>query len=364
MKKKVLFVGSFQSQSKSGGVGGQMFACMSLINSKLSNNVDWLLVDTTAESNLIIPIRKRIFNALLRQLKFVYLLVTNKVELVIVFSSNGLSFLEKGMMILLAKFLKPRIKTIFAPRSGRILNEVNSGKKQKFAQRVFRKSDIVICQGQSWKEFFQMNVIDTSNKYLVIKNWINIDNYSFQVSKSLKVEMLFLAWLEKDKGLFDLIQAVFEVVKQGHQNFILRIAGKGKHEEQAKDLVDELGLSNYVNFEGWVIGEAKIQLLELSHIFILPSYFEGSPNALIEAMASGNACISTTVGAIPDIVENYKNGLLIDPGDISSLTSAIIKLLSSEEERLDYATAARKTVLKEHSISNSISEFERIILAK
>ncbi|NVK04805.1 MAG: glycosyltransferase family 4 protein [Flavobacteriia bacterium] len=357
--KKVIFVGSFLDKSKTGGVGGQMFACKSLVESDISNEVEWLKIDSTAESNLKIPLRKRVLRALSRIFKLLKLLLFNSPSTAILFSSNGFSFLEKGTMVLIIKFLRPKVKVILAPRSGRIKAELK-GKRLKFAQKVFNKSDIIICQGDSWKQFFTAEVCPDPKKYVTIKNWINTELYGGEKEANNLIEILFLAWLEIDKGLLDLIHSVDQLIQEGH-SFKLRIAGKGKHEEEARALVAELNLESTVIFEGWVLGEMKHNLLNNSDIFVLPSYFEGSPNALLEAMASSCACVSTTVGAIPDIIENGKNGFIGEAGDVESLIKHLRMLLLDDELRTRIASQAMLDVQRNHSIESATTKFKEII---
>lgn len=357
--KKVIFVGSFQDKSKTGGVGGQMFACKSLIESEISNEVEWLQIDSTAESNLKIPVRKRAARALSRVFKLLRLLLFKTPSTAILFTSNGLSFLEKGTMVLIIKLFRPRMKVILAPRSGRIKTEL-TGMRLKFAQRVFNKSDIIICQGDSWKQFFKSVVNPASEKYVTIMNWINTDAYGGKKEITDRVEILFLAWLEIDKGLLDLIQAVDYLVKEGH-SFRLRIAGRGKHEDKARALVAKLNLEDIVSFEGWALGNTKHYLLNNSDIFVLPSYFEGSPNALLEAMASNTACVSTSVGAIPDIIVNGKNGFIGEPGDINALAKHVRTLILDSNLRIEIANQALKDVQKHHSIESAVEKFKEIL---
>ena len=83
-KKRVLFVGSFKVNAKDGSVGGQMYACRSLIDSELSNFVDWILLDSTADSNLEESFIKRTYKACKRLLKFIYYLITSNIDFVII----------------------------------------------------------------------------------------------------------------------------------------------------------------------------------------------------------------------------------------------------------------------------------------
>lgn len=359
-KKNVLFVGSFIEKSKTGGVGGQMYACTSLINSDLSNKFNWIKIDSTAESNLHISIIQRSVNASIRILKLIFYLLFRKIDSVLIFSSNGFSFIEKGLMGIIASYFSNK-KVIFAPRSGRLLDELK-GKRLRFAQILFKRSDHIICQGDSWKDYFNNNVlVDNGFKYVVVKNWLNTELYHKSDRNKEEINLLFLAWIEKDKGIFDLIQALNNVVNSGIKNFRLNIAGKGKDEIEAKNIVNKLGLDNYIKFCGWVLGKDKIELLSNSDIFILPSYFEGSPNALLEAMASGNACIASNVGAIPDIIESGENGIISMKSDIFELSKNISFLINSKENRTQLSINALSYIRKDHDIKVAVKQFESIL---
>jgi len=152
-KPNVLFVGSFARCSKSGHVGGQMFACDLLINSSLKDQVNWILVDSTATTNKVRSISERVGGAMQRSSSFFYSLVFNKVDIVLLFSSSGYSFLEKGVMALVALFLRKSV--VFAPRSGHIITDVENSKFMRFfIKTILRKVDRVICQSEYWQSYF------------------------------------------------------------------------------------------------------------------------------------------------------------------------------------------------------------------
>lgn len=359
-KKKVLFIGSFKTKSESGGVGGQMYACNSLINSSVKDSFEWLLIDTTAESNLIIPMRKKLPRVVIRFVKFFYFLTFNRIDFVILFSSNGMSFMEKGTMAILANKLS-KANVIFAPRSGRLQNEL-IGKKSKFGKKVFKNCHKVICQSSSWKNFFMKNIENNDLKYVVQKNWLDITNYSIEKSQSNICRILFMAWIERDKGIFDLIDAIEEMVSSGCSNVKLSIAGKGKDEEEVKKYVIEKNLTDYIEFKGWVLGNEKTELLRDNDIFVLPSYFEGLPNALLESMASGLACISSNVGAVPDVITDSFNGLLIEKGNVPQLIDALSRLLKDKKLRSELQFNARIYVEEQHGLDKAVNNFCENIL--
>lgn len=360
MKKKVLFVGSFLNKSKDGGVGGQMFACTSLVNSELNSEFSWILIDSTADSNMNVSLLRRLFKAMKRLLKFIKSIVFSKIDVVIIFTADGLSFLEKGLMVKFVSILSASTNVILAPRSGYLINQIQQH-GSGFARFVFRSSDYVLCQGNSWKEFFKESVGEAITNYIVIKNWIDISSYNYTIPKNEKINILFLGWIVKEKGVYDLLNAVNMLVESGITSFVLKLAGKGEDEESARSFVKEKGLEPFVSFEGWVLGESKYVLLENSDVFILPSYFEGSPNALIEAMATGNACISTNVGAVPDIIQDGVNGFIVDSGNIDRLALRIENLIEDEQLRLSMAESARESIIENHSIKVAVEQFQDLM---
>lgn len=101
------------------------------------------------------------------------------------------------------------------------------------------------------------------------------------------------------------------------------MAGDGEV-EQVRARVAERGLEDRVAVLGWVDGEKKLELLRNAAAVVLPSYHEGLPMAILEGMAAGKAIISTTVGAIPEVVTGG-NGTLVEPGDVIALAQALLQ---------------------------------------
>ena len=153
--------------------------------------------------------------------------------------------------------------------------------------------------------------------------------------------ILFLGVLIRRKGAEDLLRA-FAMAKPAKWRLVL--AGSGPEEENLKRLAGELGISDQTDFAGWVDGQRKKELLESSHILALPSYNEGLPVAILEAMSFGLPVISTTVGDIPSCVRNGENGILVEPGDIAALAEAISDLTGHEKIWRHYSRNARNTI--------------------
>ncbi|HRB72286.1 MAG TPA: glycosyltransferase family 4 protein [Flavobacterium sp.] len=363
-KKRILFVGSFKKTSKDGGVGGQMFACKTIVNSELSNFVDWNLIDTTADSNILASNYKRIKKAVLRLIQFTYNLIFYKHDYVLIFVADGWSFWEKGLMSVMAKWLT-NSKVVLAPRSGFIINDLQKENRLSgFIRYVFNKVDMVICQSESWKDLFEKTIARKDDaKFIIIENIIDFDNYKdVEINKRGDEEtviVLFMAWVSKEKGIYELLAAA-KKLKEENTKFKLLIGGLGKDYEKAVAIVEDSGLSDCVEFKGWVLGEHKIEILNQSDIFVLPTYFDGYPNSLMEAMASGKACVATKVGSIPDMINNYKTGILIDKQNEQQLYESIKVLVEDQKLRLELGANARTKTEAINSIPAGISKYKKI----
>jgi len=362
-KKKVLFVGSFLETSKDGGVGGQMFACKTIINSKLSNSIDWTLIDTTADSNILTSKINRLKKAVFRLINFISKLIFFKHDYILIFVADGLSFWEKGLMGLMGKFLT-KSKVIIAPRSGFIINDINNNRNLRaFIKLVFKKVDIVICQSKTWQVLFEGLIGEKKSKFIIIENLIDFDKYKSlpvrNLKKNEKVNILFMAWVTRNKGIFELLESV-KNLKTENFNFKLIIAGLGQDYEVIVSEVHREGLTDYVDFQGWVLGDKKTEILNKTDIFVLPTYFDGYPNSLMEAMACGKACIATKVGSIPDIINDYENGILIDKQNIKQLYESLKYLIQNDEVRLKMGLMARHNIRDINSIPVGISKYKQL----
>jgi glycosyltransferase involved in cell wall biosynthesis len=358
-RKKVLFVGSFRNETKTGGFGGQMYACNSLINSSLSEEIKWYKIDTTAATNLKVSIVKKLLKAFVRMCKFLYFISFYKFDNVLIFTSNGLSFLEKGTMIILASKLT-KANVILAPRSGRLEDEIHS-KRKSFIKKVFNHADIVICQGDSWRRLFLKEINNNDHKYVVQKNWIDYTRYSVNENKNNdRVEILFLGWLVEDKGIFDLVKATEYLIEKGITAFRFNVAGRGQDEELFRQTIKDRNVMQYFNLEGWVDGKKKKRLFNENHIFVLPTYFEGMPNALLESMASGIASLASDVGSIPDVI-NGNNGWMFCRNNANEFLVKLEALVKDKDLQIKLGKNARDYILKEHTVDSAVANFRENI---
>lgn len=357
-KKQVLFVGAHKDPTTAGHVGGQMFACDSLVQSSLAERIEWHLLDTTATTNKARSFLARLRFAIGRLWRFRQSLTQQSIDHVLIFSSDGFSFVEKGLM---AKYAKRKgIPTILAPRSGFLHGQIENDKRMRsFAKSVMNAVDHIIMQGVSWQNFFHQHLGVPREKLVVIPNWIDASRYqNTNESRDPNTSKgLFLGWIEPNKGVADLLHAIHLMERP---DAVWRIAGDGNSLTEMKELARSLGIDKQVKFLGWVDSDEKMRLLQESDFLVLPSYAEGLPNALLEAMASGLPCVVSAVGAVPDVVEDGKDGFLITPGDQDAIRENCLKLIDDFDLRREMGQRAAEKIEAHYSVPRAVDQFSQL----
>jgi glycosyltransferase involved in cell wall biosynthesis len=151
---------------------------------------------------------------------------------------------------------------------------------------------------------------------------------------------LFLGDVIGRKGVFDLIAAWAEVVR-AHPGAKLTIAGTGNM-AGARAAAREAGIEDAVQLPGWVTFPEKRRLLADATLFVLPSYVEGVPISLLEAMAAGLPSVVTPVGGVLDAITDGKEALVVDPGDRTALAQALLGLVEQPSRAREMAQFARR----------------------
>lgn len=167
---------------------------------------------------------------------------------------------------------------------------------------------------------------------------------------------IFIGKIIKEKGIWDLLRA-FEEILYNNGNVRLIVIGKGKGRE-LREYITRKNLSENVYYKGAVPHEEIPRWLNASDVFVLPSSKEGVPNSMIEAMACKKAVIVSKVGGVPEILNN-ENGIMVRPGDISSLKKNMEKLCVYEI-REKYAREGYETINKNFTWEKNANEYYRI----
>jgi glycosyltransferase involved in cell wall biosynthesis len=219
---------------------------------------------------------------------------------------------------------------------------------QAFIKSSLKGCDKVIVLSSYWENFFKDNM--ALNNVVILFNAVDHEAFSACLTIPNNINgFLFLGRLGERKGIYDLIKAIDILINQENlRNLKFYFAGDGEVEE-VKKIVTGLKLNDNVEVLGWVDDKLKKQVLLKADTVVLPSYNEGLPVALLEAMAAGKIILSTPVGGIPDLVAEGINGYLIAPGDISGLVSNIKKISQHPDEMIVIANKNTKKIETEYS---------------
>ena len=290
--------------------------------------------------------------------KLLYVLIRNKkIRIVHIHGSVNASFYRKFICFVTAKYLfgKKVIYHIHSDAPDVFFNQSNAMRKKMF-RGFIRTADMIVCLSSSWRQYFTDNF--SPRKIEIVPNIID---YSIILKSDIqrdKIVFLFLGLIGDRKGIFDVI----EVINQNRHAFAdkmeLIIGGNGET-DKLQQLIEKYRIGKIIRFVGWVQQETKIRYLQDSDVYILPSYSEGLPVSVLEAMAYGKPVISTNVGGIPEIVKHKENGFLIQPGNLAEIHQSMQYFMDNPRDIEKYGAISAKIVEK-HLPDSVVSQLEEI----
>jgi glycosyltransferase involved in cell wall biosynthesis len=229
-----------------------------------------------------------------------------------------------------------------------------------FVRSTLRLPDVIVAMSKTEQEAFRHFV--GSTPVFAFPNAIDCAPYARLSRKGSSphepLRLLYIGRLAREKGLSELLEALCLARGRGVDT-VLVIAGAGPAETPLRKVAAAHRLA-HVHFVGPVRGAAKMNVLERADVFVLPSYAEGLPYALLESMAAGVPAIATRVGAIPDLVEDGIDGMLIEPRSAPALAGAICRLAGDRLALSRMSAAARATVTARYSIDRLAVELCRV----
>lgn len=163
--------------------------------------------------------------------------------------------------------------------------------------------------------------------------------------------------LRYEKGLDVLLQA-WHLVHMQRPDARLILVGSGPIQKQLERMADELGIRESVEFAG--LQKDVAAQLHRGTLGVLPSRWEGMPNALLEAMACGLACVATRVSGSEDVIQHENNGLLVETEDYAGMAEALLALLNNPQVARQYGRAARQTIVQGYSLEHVTDRYIEI----
>ncbi|PGR03775.1 glycosyltransferase [Priestia megaterium] len=222
-------------------------------------------------------------------------------------------------------------------------------------------------------EFWEKKLIElgaSPNKILVHRMGIDISRFEFSpLTFSGKIKILSIARLVEKKGIKYGISAVGKLIKQGY-DVEYSIIGGGPLASRFHNIIFKDQLNNHIKMLGWKTQEEIISIIKDSHIILLPSVtskdgdMEGIPVILMEAMAMGKIVISTYHSGIPELIENKKNGYLVNEKDVEGLYHTLQEVCNTMNAQEDINYNARETIINEYNIKSLNEKLSNIFKEK
>lgn len=299
-------------------------------------------------------------------LKLIFVLSTDRSIKIVQVSPSliPVPLIRDGLIVLISKFLKKKVVVFYR---GWKLNTLSKIKKDinflKAFNSVFQRNTFQIVLANSFKNDLKQICNTTTDKDIFVTKTA-IDKSSIIVKAKKvegKIKVLFLGRVQDLKGVNEIIASICELNSENLlHNFEFTIVG---HEEPTgyidslKSILIENNVSiNDINFKGRITGQIKYEIYSNHDMYVLPSYTEGCPNSILEALASGLFCVASDVGAIPELI-NDRNGILIKAKDVSGLKNAFIKVLN-QKSLIQNRTEISKNAIDKFDISTACNEFE------
>ena len=286
-----------------------------------------------------------------------YFRALQDIDMVQIQSSDYYSFWESSYYSVMAK--QRGIPVVV--RYGGIFDHFYEGsnpKVQKMIRWLLRQPDGIVVQSASWKEYFS-TLVDP-NKLHVIGNAIPFQEPIVREDRSVgqNVKFLFICGPEsKRKGYFELMQAMDLCTEP------LELQILAPNDDVRADLEKRTKKSPHINIvlmESRSREELKSEIYPQADVFVIPSHGEGFPNSMLEAMGASLPIVATPVGAIPEVIENGKQGFVVELGDIQALQKSIETLVRDRNMRLHMGKESYQTAMNKYEINAMFSRFEKV----
>jgi glycosyltransferase involved in cell wall biosynthesis len=317
----------------------------------LSNEVDLVVLNNVKTSSTARSIPARIFSHISLLSRFAWICATWRPQVVHIHTCSSFTFWRNSLDALIARLLLRKVVLhIHGAQFHKFLENL-SPIQSAAAKMALMLANRIVVLGEGWKLI--LDAWANPEKVRIVPNGVP-PKAPASPAKQGPFKIICLANYEKRKGQADLIEAVSKL--RCERNIHIGLYGFESEIGQLEKLTSQaagLGIDTNLEIPGPVSGEQKELLLSKSHCFCLPSYDEGLPISMLEAMAYGIPVVTTRVGAIPEAVVDGEEGLLFDPGNVEELRSCIDALIQDEDFASNIGLKGRERLIRDFSLNRS-----------
>ena len=301
------------------------------------------------------------------QLKMCWMLtkISKEIEIVIFYVGGANLFLP----VLMAKALRKKVVTAAIGRASlgykkthdkRLLSRGGAfaGILSMLERGNFYLSNRIIVESHGVINFLGL---DKYKQKVVASGARYIDTEAFRITKELderKNLIGYIGRLEEGKGVMNIVKAM-PLILERRDNLKFFLGGYGPLRDRIEDELRNNNLSQKVELTGWIVHDKIADYFNELKLFILPSYSEGLPTGVLEAMACGTPVLATPVGGIPDVIKDGETGFVLEDNSPEWIAKNVIKIL--EHQNLDEIVKnARKIIEKEYTYEAAVERYKRI----
>lgn len=289
---------------------------------------------------------------------FRYVTVLGGAGLVYIHTAAYTSFYRKSLFILLARLFGRKIVLHVHPSEFVDFYAVLSRLPLKYCTFVLRRVDIFVVLTEEVKR--SLVRLFPGKPVHLLRNGISLqemrDRHGIRRQDG---ELLYLGWYIREKGVYELVDAVSLLKKKGmivHLNFF-----GTKSVDQLREYIRAKGATDMISVNGWIGYKDKLRALYSSSMLILPSHSEGIPNVILEAMATRTPIVATFVGGMKEILRDEENALIAKVNDPADLSEKIARLLQDKDLAARLADQAYRQAQQSYDVPVIRCQFLKII---
>jgi glycosyltransferase involved in cell wall biosynthesis len=346
-------------------MGGMATFYESLLASSLPAQVDLAFVNTSSQTRTFEKGGRLSPSNILQSFadcwRFARAVRSHRPAVVHVGTAFGLSFVKHSICVLIAWAFGSQV--ILHPHcSYAALYKDRSRWWKWYFRRVISLAVGVIALSQEWLELTELA---PNCRVFALPNAVRLQPYREVAQERMKslrltraLHILYLGHIGKEKGSFDLVQAAKSALPKG-QGFEFQLIGGELAPGEGivlREKIEADGLQEQVHVCPPVTGSDKLAAYRWADVFVYPSYDEGMPMAVIEAMACGLPVIASRVGGLPDLVTEGVNGLLVQAGHPEQIAAAISQLSEEPLQRASMGQQSYQRAMSDYDFEKRVTQ--------
>jgi glycosyltransferase involved in cell wall biosynthesis len=277
-------------------------------------------------------------------------------------------FMEGDALIPILVSKLCRIKVIKMLPSGIVDSKLKLNHSDHFLllanimQKVTNKNaNIVGIYSERLINEWGLGYIDHSKIRIIGEHFVDMGRFNItKPYQQRNEEIAFIGRLDEEKGIINFVNSIPKIL-ENKESIIVNILGSGKLSALVEEMCEILKIKGRVKLSSWVDYSDVPRIINNQQLVVIPSYTEGLPNIMLEAMACGTPVVANSVGAIPDVIIDGKNGFLLSNNSSDEISATVIRALNDKSLNL-VSKNAISTIEKDFNILNVIKKWQGLFL--